>query len=386
MARFVFDLVVSIGRMGLALIDLAILLLPCRDREMAPGRFGFLIHSRDLTDLYRWFPVAKYLPEKWQEWFTWHMWPIRVGRVTTPFKTDDGHAVEGWLLAVAMTAEQMMQGKDSIRRSRAKMHTLFLLAERLGLQVVGLGAYSASVTDKGKCLKGASQTKPTTGHAFTSAAVFGNTLKAAETFRIDLAKATIGIAGAGSIGTTCALLLAGVATEFVIVDQSIRIASELAKSLNAMGVHATASNDLTALKAADIVIVATTATNAILKPEHLKEGAIVVDDSMPRNITEEVARLAGVTVVDVVVKHPLVHCGFDFGLQSPNVHWGCLVETILAATMNGKGKCTIGMPDVGAVRQFATEAEHLGFEYVLRSFNREISADTVHRIVSAHRG
>ena len=374
----VLDLLLSVFRFGLALRDLTVLyLLPKRVTENS--MVGFLIHDRDGTDIARWFPIVRYLPAASQEWFRWWIWPVRTTKIRTSLTTPEGKIINGWLLAIMPTAEMMVR---DLRKTKKKIDLLFRLADKLGISVVGLGAYSASVTRLGAKISGRDGeecAKPTTGHALTAAVIVGHVEKLALRLNIDLESKCLGILGAGSIGSTCARLLAKEFGKIVIVDIAKGVREDLARELRQMGRFVVASDDLGTLKSADFVIVATTATGLILKEEHLRQGAVVFDDSQPRNLSEETSRKSRVVVIDGgVTRNMHVSSGMDFGLCTHEDVWGCLGEAILIAALGGQQDlCTVGLPKPETVRRLGNEAPDQGFELVFRSFCRPLPVEAI---------
>jgi len=374
----VIDLLVSMFRFCLALRDLTVLfLLPKRATETSV--VGFLIHDRDGTDIARWFPIVRYLPTGSQEWFRWWIWPVRTTRIRTTLITPEGKVVNGWLLAIMPTAEMMVR---DLRKTKKKIDLLFRLADKLGISVVGLGAYSASVTKLGARISGREVegcAKPTTGHSLTAAVITGHIVKLASRLNINLGSKRLGILGAGSIGSTCARVLAKEFGSIVIVDIAKGVREDLARELREIGLSVVASDDLSTLKGADFVIVATTATGSILQEEHLKQGAVVFDDSQPRNLAEDTARKAHVVVIDGgVTRNPQVSSGMDLGLCTPQDVWGCLGEAILIAALGGQQElCTVGLPKPETVRRLGNEAPAHGFELVFRSYCRPLPVEAV---------
>jgi predicted amino acid dehydrogenase len=86
----------------------------------------------------------------------------------------------------------------------------------------------------------------------------------------------------------------------------------------------------TALSEADVVLVATNSDTAIIRPHHLKKGAVVCDVARPPNVPDDVVDYRNMLVFDggmVELPQP-VAVGSIQGL-SPGVAWGCLAETIL---------------------------------------------------------
>ena len=44
--------------------------------------FAFLVHARDINDIYRKYPLLKIFPDRFVELFAEHMWPVVVSEAT----------------------------------------------------------------------------------------------------------------------------------------------------------------------------------------------------------------------------------------------------------------------------------------------------------------
>jgi predicted amino acid dehydrogenase len=136
----------------------------------------------------------------------------------------------------------------------------------------------------------------TTGHPFTVAIINSFVKKIVELHpKKDPLVAIIG--AAGSTGSCCAVKLAkeGV-NNFLLVDRvkstGVTSLADLKSEIVAESSKAkvATSTDLGDIIKADIVIVVSSAAGTIVKSEYLKPGAIIVDDSQPRNVDPQVAK------------------------------------------------------------------------------------------------
>ena len=105
------------------------------------------------------------------------------------------------------------------------------------------------------------------------------------------------------------------------------------------------SNDLeAALPQADVVLTATSATEAFIEPDWLKRGAIVYDLSRPYNVSKLVAqKRPDVRVIEggVVCLPGTPDFQFDLGLE-PGQVFACLAETALLALERRYSHASLG--------------------------------------------
>jgi predicted amino acid dehydrogenase len=134
--------------------------------------------------------------------------------------------------------------------------------------------------------------------------------------------------------------------------------------------------DMNALRTADIVIAVSSATGAIIQPEHLRSGAVVCDVARPRDVAARVAaERDDVLVIDggMVDVPGSVNFNFDFGFP-PGKAYACMAETI-ALTLEGRFEdYTIGKHiQAEKVDEITKIATRHGFHLSgLRSFERDI--------------
>jgi predicted amino acid dehydrogenase len=167
------------------------------------------------------------------------------------------------------------------------------------------------------------------------------------------------------VGTAAvrAVAQAGFAAELLLVG---RTPARLAALAGDLGETARWSTDLTECRRADIVVLMTSAADALLESEHLKLGAIVVDDTQPRNTSPDLLReRPDVVVIDggLVSTPGLQRRGPGIGLPAA-LSFACLAETALLALDGHRGHGTIGRPSIEQVEgmnRLADKYAHLGF-------------------------
>ena len=172
---------------------------------MENKKFAFLVHPRGFGDFLVKFPWLRFLPKSALYFLTMHMPPVVVSEITG-LKDKKGKKIEGYIIAITMTAEQMIEHRE---RALKKIKQATKLAERKGVRLMGLGALTASFSRGGLDLVGFNKVRITTGRAYTVKTVTDYAKLLIEEMGLDKYKTTIAVVGAaGSIGSSCAKVLA----------------------------------------------------------------------------------------------------------------------------------------------------------------------------------
>src|SRR5262249_28875424 len=135
------------------------------------------------------------------------------------------------------------------------------------------------------------------------------------------------------------------------------------------------SNTLDDMRTADVTIVATNSPRTIIKDSHVKPGAIVIDDSFPKNVPEGiVADRADIVALDgSLIKLPPT-VDLDRARNVPNVMdvpltrmlschevYGCFAEMLALAATGWRGNYGLGPADPALARDIKARAEAIGF-------------------------
>ncbi|HEX5858104.1 MAG TPA: semialdehyde dehydrogenase [Microbacterium sp.] len=343
-----------------------------------PPKFAFLVHPRAQVaqDMARiWRPLGR-VPEPAWAWGLRRL-PVPPQLLTTVRRADDPDEVAGWVIVVPVGARQLLT--EDRRWAVAKVEQAVDRAEQLGATTVGLGALTAPATGAGRLLRRREGMNFTTGNAFTAhltVEALRRLLPAAPGGRIAVVGAT------GSVGSCVVRLLAddteGI-SDLTLIARGARRLDDLAAEIReaAPGLPVRTSTSLDAVRDADLVLVLTSATDALIRSEHLKPGAIVLDDTQPRN-TDPALReqRPDVLVVDGgVAATPGIQMPGDIGLPR-GLSYACLCETMLMS-FDGIRTDALGSADVDHARRMGEVAgrhEHLGFTLAdPLSFGRPVS-------------
>jgi fatty aldehyde-generating acyl-ACP reductase len=357
-----------------------------------PPTFAFLVHPRaDVApDMARvWSPLGV-VPESAWQWGLRHLPlpPLSLARVhrRRPANGDAGSGTDllGHVLVVPVGARQLLT--EDRRWVLGKIEQAVDRAVELGASVVGLGALTAPVTAGGRLLRERPGVTLTTGNAFTAHL----TVEALRRLLPIAPGGHIAVVGAtGSVGSCVVRLIADepMGTELTLVAREPKrltaLAQEVAATLTSRGrpMEVRTARTMEAVRDADLVLILTSASDALLRAEHLKRGAVVLDDTQPRNTDPALAtERPDVLVIDGgVAEIPGIDIRGDIGLPR-GLAYACLCETMLMA-LDGHRAHAVGAADVGHARRMQDAARrhaHLGFTLAepALSFGRPISWPT----------
>lgn len=305
----------------------------------------------------------------------------------TGVRGQDGSEAEGWFVGCPLTPRQMLEMPEEEVWSR--LVKAAKIAEELGAGILGLGAFTSVVGDGGKTLSERVDIAITTGNSYTVATAVQGACRAAELMEISPENATVAVVGAaGSIGRTCAILMARNYSNIVLVGRSAGKLEPLVSEIrSSSGAEVSISTSLAdSLPSADIVITVSSAVDAIIHPEHLKSGSVVCDVARPRDVSVRVAReRRDVLVIEggvvEVPGNPDFH--FDFGFP-PRMAYACMSETMALALAGRCEPFTLGKEvSVEQVDEITRLAERLGFRLAgFRSFERALDDAAMREVLA----
>ena len=321
-----------------------------------PPWFAFLIHPRDIEDLYRW-KGSKLLRDysSGDEDFlrkATTLEPTVIGEVLFGFGGPRGE-----LVGVMRMPDQVLGPGGQ----RAVEEAVKLAADR-GAKVVGLGALTAPATGAGRTLmrRLPAGLTVTTGNAYTAAVASRNVLAAAEALGLSRPARVAVLGATGSVGMPTSRLLVQAGFEVTLIGRTL---GRLRATLGDLAGHAAFSESLADLKGADIVLILTSASSARVSVEHVTSGTIIIDVSQPMNIPEGMYpafRERGVLVTPGgLVRIPGYRSTYDFALRDPNATFACLAETYLMAR-EGVRQHSVGPIPLETVQRMVRLAERNG--------------------------
>jgi fatty aldehyde-generating acyl-ACP reductase len=347
--------------------------------------FAFIIHPIDpRRDIGRKYPLlGQVLPTAMVNFLSGYWPPVYISHITGIRSAATGKEIEGWFLACPYTPRRMMT--LPVHQVYNKVAQTGRLAEKLGAQLLGLGAFTSVVGDAGVTISQNLHIRVTTGDSYTVAVAVMAAKEAASRVGISLQNATVAVVGAsGAIGSVCAELLADDVPEMILIGRRIERLQDVKARVEASGAHALATTDITTLRQADLVITVTNAMGGVIGPGHLKAGAVVCDVARPRDVSRAVAQeREDVLVIEggVVQVPGDVDFHFDFGLP-PRMAYACMAETMTLALAGRYENYTLGKHiQIEKVREIAALAEKHGFKLGgLRSFEQAVADEQIERI------
>lgn len=316
---------------------------------------GFVVmgHPYNFQHLVRIFKVfkpdvAKITPDFLLKIF--ELAPAYKGSDIKGYRSETGQTIDGYFVMCPIIPDMVKFNPEMVL---TKVIEGCRIGERLGAGVLALGGFTSIVGEKYfDKLRDQIKMPMTTGNAFTTAMALAGTRRACELMGIELKNAqAVVVGGTGDIGSACARVLAREVKELIVTGRtpsSVReIEKELKKTKGAK-VSATLDNNA-AVKKADIIIAAASSSQSVVDINLIKPGAVVCDVGYPKNISYNSKGRRDIFVFSgglCSVPTPF-NLGFDVGLPSPNILYGCFAESIILSFegryenySQGKGKIT----------------------------------------------
>jgi fatty aldehyde-generating acyl-ACP reductase len=347
----------------------------------AMNRFAFILHLLTTEDLALKFPWARRLPDRVVEKILGKIPPFKLSKISGVC-SQQGTEVEGWFILLPRTARQLIE--MPLEEAYQLIIQAGRVAERLGAQILGLGAFTKVIGDKGVTIARQLKIPVTTGNSYTTASAVDSALQGAIEMGIEPRRARVAVIGAaGSIGAACCHMLADKVGALDLVGRSEDKLTELARELRlrySTPVFCTTSAQAV-VPEADIVIAVSSSTDILVHPHDLKPGAVVCDVARPRNISHRVHKLRDdVLVIDGgVIRIPgSVDFGLNFGFP-PGTAEACIAETMILACEGRFESFTLGGDiTVGQVDEISRLAAKHGFRIDgFRRFERAISLEEI---------
>lgn len=345
--------------------------------------FAFIIHPIDpKRDVSRKFPLlGRLLNEEQINFFSTFFPPVYISEIEGITSEATGKEIKGWFVACPFTPKRMMELPEKMVYN--KIIQTGRLAERLGANILGLGAFTSVVGDAGLTIAHALDVPVTTGDSYTISMAVDAVIEAARIMEIPLESATAAVVGAsGTIGKVCAELLAEAVGELYLIGrraEPLHAVRERIAPRSKACLHVSTSMDV--LAKAQLILTVTSAVHDVIRPEHLRPGSVVCDVARPRDVSAMVAAARDdILVVDggmVDVPGP-VNFHFNFGFPEGK-SYACMAET-MALALEGKFEdYTLGKEiSRDRVDEITAIAKKHGFRLSgFRSFEREVTAEHI---------
>lgn len=308
-------------------------------------RFAFVIHPLSQEFIRKGFPIPKGTPKfvmDQVETIAAHLPPMvycKMENIVSP----TGAQAEGWLISVGGTPKEMLARSPEFTYRRllqaAKM------AEGLGAQIMGLGAFTKVVGDAGVTVARRSRVPVTTGNSYSASGALWAAADAMKRMGLvhqpprgkRIHAKTMVIGASGSIGSVSARLLAMAFEEVVIAGRDMGKLEQLKASIleDTPDANVVCSTDYDPLLAdMDMIVTSTSgAGKKILDIMRVKPGCVITDVARPLDLPpSEVAKRPDVLVIESgEIELPTKVKGLKSIGLPPNVIYACLAETIVLA-------------------------------------------------------
>ncbi len=348
--------------------------------------FAFIIHPiSPKRDVSRKYPLlGKILTEGQINFFSTFFPPVYISEINGIKSEATGKEIKGWFIACPFTPKRMLElPEQAVYR---KIIQTGHMAERLGADILGLGAYTSVVGDAGITIAKSLNVPVTTGDSYTIAIAVEAIREAAHIMEIPLGSATAAVVGAtGTIGKVCAEFLADDVGELYLIGRRADALENLRDRLQGSAqarLHVSTSMEV--LNKAQLILTVTSALHDVIRPEYLQPGAVVCDVARPRDVSVMVAAARNdILVIDggmVDVPGP-VDFHFNFGFP-PAKAYACMAETMALALEGRLEDYTLGKDITRAqVEEITAIAKKHGFRLSgFRSFERAVTSEQIETV------
>lgn len=354
---------------------------------MSEHTFAFIIHPINVKDdVSHKFPIlGRTFTERQLDFLSRYFPPVYISEITGIRSTATGEEARGWFIACPFTPTTMLQMKtEAVYRKIVKCGNM---AERLGAGIIGLGAYTSVVGDGGEAIAQRLAIPVTNGNAYTIYVAIEAFREAARVMGILLSETSAAVVGAtGSIGRVCSEILADEVKELVIVGRNPDAVEIIRKRCEGRFAEIKAGCDVSAIYGSRMIITVTSQVSAVVEPQHLIPGSVVLDVARPRDVSVRVAQARDdVLVIEGgmvdIPGEPDFH--FNFGFP-PGKAYACMAETIALALEGKHEDYTVGkeierwrVDEIGAI------AKRHGFKLSgFRSFEHAVTEEHINRVKS----
>jgi len=348
--------------------------------------FAFIIHPIDpKRDVSRKFPLlGRILNERQIDFFSTFFPPVYISQIDGITSKATGKQVKGWFIACPYTPRRMMELPE--RMVYRKIIQTGRAAEKLGAQLLGLGAFTSVVGDAGVTIAKALDVPVTTGDSYTVTVAVESIREAAHVMDIPLSGATAAVVGAtGAIGQVCTELLAEDVERLYLIGRRQAALEALRDRLKGRArAELIVSTRMEVLAEAQLILTVTSAIHDIIHPEHLQPGSVVCDVARPRDVSAMVAAARDdILVIDggMVDVPGSVDFHFNFGFP-PGKAYACMAETMALALEGRFEDYTLGKHLTRErVEEISTMAKKHGFRLSgFRSFEREVTQQHIETV------
>ncbi len=352
---------------------------------MTDDTFCFIIHPITIKkDVSRKYPIlGKILTEGQINFFSQFFPPVYISEIHGVVSQDNGKEATGWFIACPFTPPTMM--RLPVEKVYRKIVACGHMAEELGAKVLGLGAYTSVVGDAGAEIAKRLDIPVTNGDSYTVYIAVEAVREAARVMDIPLEQSRAAVVGAtGTIGSTCAEILAGDVAELILIGRREEALKDVFERCRGKKAKVRYGTDIEAIYNSDLILTVTSATHAVIEPEHIKPGAVLCDVARPRDVSWRVHQQRDdVLVIEggmVEVPGP-VDFGFDFGFP-PGKAFACMAETMALALEGRYEDYSVGKYiSIDQALEIGDICARHGFKLSgFRSFEKAVTPEQIDRV------
>jgi len=328
--------------------------------------FAFVVHPRGYGDILSNIKITKFFPKFLVKKVLKLVRPFVVSEITGFKSLKNGQEVKGWVIGIPIIAQEFLENRTLAKK---RIIQAIKLAQRKGAKIVGLGALTSSVTNGGRDLINDVSVGLTTGNSLTAAVVVEDIKNLIEIKKLRSNDLRVAIIGAtGSIGWAVSkFFLDFDFREMILLGRTPANLAALEKELNDLrpNKNLKVTTEILELKKTDIIIVATSASSAIIQKDYLKEGVIIYNITQPSNVSKDLQqeRPDVILIKGGLVTSPIKGNQLKFGLPEGSI-FSCLAETMLLAAEKRFESYSIGRVD----NKKAEEMLQIAKQYNIKPF------------------
>ncbi len=317
-------------------------------------RFAFVVHPLSQDFIKQGLPIPKNTPKALMnqvEKLAAHAPPMIYSRMENII-SPTGAEAEGWLISVGGTPKEMLARNPEFTYRR--LLAAARMAEDMGAQVMGLGAFTKVVGDAGITVARRADIPITTGNSYSASGALWAAADAMRRMGLvkvgangKVAAKTMVVGATGSIGSVSARLMAMAFDEVYLAGRNLKKLEALKQSIlkETPDAKVTATIDYDE-QLADMDMIVTSTSGAgkkILDITRVKPGCVITDVARPLDLPpEEVAKRPDV----LVIESGEIELPSEVRMKSinlpPNVIYACLAETVVLALEGRFEVFTIG--------------------------------------------
>ena len=300
-------------------------------------KFAFIFHPHDLefyADGFTEPDLKNKNPDLIKNAMRWFP-PFKRSTVTGIKSVSNNKEVEGIMILVSLIPEHIKNLSDEF--ALAKFIEAAKLSEKMGAQIIGLGAYASLYGRHGVDLAAAVKIPVTTGNTYTLAVTPDVILKILGMRNKDLLKTKVSILGAtGILGSYCLRSIIGKIGEINLLSSNYKRLEDLAilKGCFSTKINSYFVQDNPRyLYDSDLILVANAKYAPLVKLDKLKKGVVVYDATFPKSFIDGAPKSReDILFIDGGVILPPGNTDFHFSFGFPkSVAFPCMAETMILA-------------------------------------------------------